>query len=59
MKTSSQASTSSHEKLSQRQNLYDFSFNFPFKIKRGKRINILFYNKNKSNEELSKISSIF
>ena len=59
MRASWQASTASHEKLSQRQNRYDFSFNSPFKIKHAKRINILVVLQYKLNKELSKISSIF
>ena len=59
MKASWQASTASYEKLSQRQNRYNFSFNSPFKIKHAKRINILVVLQYKLNKELSKISSIF
>ena len=59
MKASWQGSTASHGKLYQRQNRYDFSFNYLFKINHAKRINILVVLQYKSNKELSKISSIF
>ena len=59
MKAYRQASTASHEKLRQIQNRYDFSFNWPFKIKHAERINILIVLQYKSNKKLSKMCSIF
>ena len=59
MKASWQASTASHEKLHQRQNRYDFSFNYPFKIKHAKRINIFVVLQHKSNKQLSKKTVYF